>query len=68
MKYSNSNKWSYRRAVAPYTGAWIEILNLLRKASRPSVAPYTGAWIEIDAIVYAFNGAGSLPTRERGLK
>ena len=27
------------RKVAPYTGAWIEILNLLRKASRSSSLP-----------------------------
>ena len=33
--------------VAPFTGAWIEIID--RIANRPyiKVAPFTGAWIEI---------------------
>ena len=34
-------------SVAPYTGAWIEILAYERFDSNASVAPYTGAWIEI---------------------
>ena len=33
--------------VAPYTGAWIEILCQLYSCIRALVAPYTGAWIEI---------------------
>ena len=33
--------------VAPYTGAWIEIVRLARASIRSPVAPYTGAWIEI---------------------
>ena len=33
--------------VAPYTGAWIEILYLKDAGYHPAVAPYTGAWIEI---------------------
>ena len=34
--------------VAPFTGAWIEIIKhkLAEKGSH-SVAPFTGAWIEI---------------------
>ncbi|WP_404351914.1 hypothetical protein [Caproicibacterium sp. XB2] len=35
------------KIVAPYTGAWIEILlcHIYRRFA--DVAPYTGAWIEI---------------------
>ncbi|WP_404351926.1 hypothetical protein [Caproicibacterium sp. XB2] len=33
--------------VAPYTGAWIEIVCNEWKADFMNVAPYTGAWIEI---------------------
>ena len=35
------------KAVAPFTGAWIEILNAISTLGMPSVAPFTGAWIEI---------------------
>ena len=33
--------------VAPYTGAWIEILSRFFRKPYVLVAPYTGAWIEI---------------------
>ena len=33
--------------VAPYTGAWIEIMYNPAKSPCGQVAPYTGAWIEI---------------------
>ena len=33
--------------VAPYTGAWIEILKARIEKAHEQVAPYTGAWIEI---------------------
>ena len=33
--------------VAPFTGAWIEILKLLPFSVDMIVAPFTGAWIEI---------------------
>ncbi len=54
--------------VAPYAGAWIEIVcsNLL--CLLPRVAPYAGAWIEIrkkKCLPWEYR---SLPTRERGLK
>ena len=32
--------------VAPYVGAWIETLNLVKTCANFSVAPYVGAWIE----------------------
>ena len=33
--------------VAPFTGAWIEILTNTVKEEQTIVAPFTGAWIEI---------------------
>ena len=33
--------------VAPFTGAWIEILSLRDTGLNMLVAPFTGAWIEI---------------------
>ena len=33
--------------VAPYAGAWIEMLGMSLNAYIASVAPYAGAWIEI---------------------
>ena len=33
--------------VAPYTGAWIEIVDTGYSENHSDVAPYTGAWIEI---------------------
>ena len=37
----------FHSRVAPYTGAWIEIVNIPVRSSGTLVAPYTGAWIEI---------------------
>ena len=33
--------------VAPFTGAWIEIILLVGLLLSLTVAPFTGAWIEI---------------------
>ena len=33
--------------VAPFTGAWIEIMFASAANNLNSVAPFTGAWIEI---------------------
>ena len=33
--------------VAPFTGAWIEMLQKTRYGLVQGVAPFTGAWIEI---------------------
>ena len=41
------------RRVAPFTGAWIEILTSGGNAQSPVVAPFTGAWIEICAAASA---------------
>ena len=32
--------------VAPYVGAWIETLILIKRQEKFRVAPYVGAWIE----------------------
>ena len=37
--------------VAPYAGAWIEILGTLIDAVNNFVAPYAGAWIEMQRIL-----------------
>ncbi len=36
-----------RTHVAPFVGAWIEILFLHRAGITPIVAPFVGAWIEM---------------------
>ena len=33
--------------VAPFVGAWIEIVNIFAKRYKSNVAPFVGAWIEI---------------------
>ena len=54
--------------VAPYTGAWIEIVIYLSSNNSGFVAPYTGAWIEIEMMTRDFLSLSSHPTRVRGLK
>ena len=54
--------------VAPYTGAWIEILNRLYNVDCMEVAPYTGAWIEMARDSLLDGTYVSHPTRVRGLK
>ena len=55
-------------AVAPFTGAWIEIMYALISVQTSCVAPFTGAWIEIYEEESTNVEAVSLPSRERGLK
>ena len=40
--------------VAPYAGAWIEIIRVKGAAAPPAVAPYAGAWIEMNVAVLEF--------------
>ena len=54
--------------VAPYTGAWIEIVASISYSLRVIVAPYTGAWIEIASNRNVSETTASHPTRVRGLK
>ena len=41
-------KW-YGQRVAPFAGAWIEILFGQLSQATAQVAPFAGAWIEIQA-------------------
>ena len=54
--------------VAPFAGAWIEILLQMFKSRKKIVAPFAGAWIEITDTSVAKVSKRSLPSRERGLK
>ena len=47
LKYSIEGGFGKGENVAPYTGAWIEILSHSIILPIELVAPYTGAWIEI---------------------
>ena len=46
-------------SVAPFAGAWIEILNAIALAELTYVAPFAGAWIEI----HAYRGQRNRATR-----
>ena len=37
--------------VAPFAGAWIEIVWCLGYCIRKTVAPFAGAWIEIEKLL-----------------
>ena len=55
-------------SVAPFTGAWIEIICDDLTDYVISVAPFTGAWIEITVRLTAVINTKSHPSRVRGLK
>ena len=55
--------------VAPFVGAWIEIVVACIFSNVASVAPFVGAWIEIQAQAERLKGQlASLRSSERGLK
>ena len=56
--------------VAPFAGAWIEIIaTAFTNAWNVNVAPFAGAWIEMHTGAQIDSAVGtSLPSRERGLK
>ena len=54
--------------VAPFAGAWIEMMNSSGEAVLIGVAPFAGAWIEIRSYLSISLKVMSLPSRERGLK
>ncbi len=54
--------------VAPYAGAWIEIVDSRINFNWPLVAPYAGAWIEILGHFQWGEPAMSHLTQVRGLK
>ena len=47
LKFNKLLMKTGERLVAPFTGAWIEILLSTSSPYRSPVAPFTGAWIEI---------------------
>ena len=47
--------------VAPFAGAWIEIVIFLKLNELTDVAPFAGAWIEIIYLFTGENGNGVAP-------
>ena len=47
MKLEQPNFDTTIQDVAPFTGAWIEIICPFESRITQAVAPFTGAWIEI---------------------
>ena len=47
LKFISANSRKRGVKVAPFAGAWIEILSHGLKIIRYLVAPFAGAWIEI---------------------
>ena len=47
LKFISHIRYGGFPAVAPYTGAWIEIVSMKNYYILSKVAPYTGAWIEM---------------------
>ena len=47
LKYEYLSGTTISGQVAPFTGAWIEILTIYNPDYYIPVAPFTGAWIEI---------------------
>ena len=69
MKFFDAYNNASPEEVAPYAGAWIEIVKQGYVTADTPVAPYAGAWIEIS--ITASSSARfktSHPTRVRGLK
>ena len=62
--------WANLKAVAPFTGAWIEIVTVVDQLTKYAiVAPFTGAWIEMKRrILQPKSSMPSHPSRVRGLK
>ena len=55
--------------VAPFAGAWIEMISNIKNKKNYIVAPFAGAWIEMAMPIQNADGKQmSLPSRERGLK
>ena len=58
MKHLNFGRSEVEQRVAPFTGAWIETADDLRRRGVDLVAPFTGAWIETSSF-----HLGRLPKR-----
>ena len=61
MKFSVVGPKNLDVVVAPYAGAWIEILRLPILKNLRGVAPYAGAWIEMPVLTVGSAGFGVAP-------
>ena len=52
MKFYNGVHLVSGTIVAPFAGAWIEIVVDVRSLCGADVAPFAGAWIEINVLSY----------------
>ena len=50
LKYQKLGYIQLPKYVAPHTGAWIEIRNMIASYLLLKVAPHTGAWIEMTEV------------------
>ena len=69
LKYKFGDLDEEAAEVAPFMGAWIEILKMWELTSLITVAPFMGAWIEItDGETINHKAIPSHPLWVRGLK
>ena len=68
LKYHYVTKDGKYIRVAPFVGAWIEMIKTNITNGRLVVAPFVGAWIEIGRIREVAPLNTSLRSSERGLK
>ena len=68
LKFGDTHSQRKADGVAPFAGAWIEIVHLYGWSPDHPVSPFAGAWIEIIGHLSIFRAKMSLPSRERGLK
>ena len=68
MKCGVLGTLGFRGAVAPFTGAWVEIRDTDAPQLSHTVAPFTGAWVEIAVGAGGNESRRSHPSRVRGLK
>ena len=61
LKSVNPFLISYNLIVAPYTGAWIEMLLFCFNGKTDNVAPYTGAWIEMSVLALCLDRGSVAP-------
>ena len=68
LKFGDTHSQRKADGVAPFAGAWIEIVHLYGWSPDHPVAPFAGAWIEMNSMRPEDIKKQSLPSRERGLK
>ena len=61
MKSSGRPGSRHRDRVAPFTGAWIEIVKFCEVSdTTATVAPFTGAWIEIENTYVSYDSTSQV--------